>query len=253
MTAHRVLVVGATGRTGREVVAAATAAGLHPVALARNEERARKALPGTEVAVGDLSDPTSLPDAVADVDAIVFVHGSDGVGGDYENVDYGGVVHVLDALGDRRPRIVLMTTFFITHRDHYFNDGGHALDWKRRSEHLVRSSGLPYAIVRPGWLDNQVGGRNVEVRQGDQHEGGISRATLGRVLVAAVASDDITGATVEVFEGPGEPTSDWTSLFDGVEHDTPGRADGSHDPANLPLDQEPQRVRDDLARLSKTP
>ena len=27
------------------------------------------------------------------------------------------------------------------------------MSWKRRSERLVRASGAPYTIVRPGWLD----------------------------------------------------------------------------------------------------
>jgi hypothetical protein len=29
------------------------------------------------------------------------------------------------SFGKRRPLVVLMTTLFVTHRDSYFNDGGH--------------------------------------------------------------------------------------------------------------------------------
>jgi hypothetical protein len=29
------------------------------------------------------------------------------------------------SFGKRRPLVVLMTTLFVTHRDNYFNDGGH--------------------------------------------------------------------------------------------------------------------------------
>lgn len=243
-----VLVVGATGRTGREVVAAALEAGLTPIALVRDLKRAERVLPGVRAVEGDLTDASSLAEAVADVDAIVFVHGSDNAGGDYEAVDYGGVVNVLSALDGRRPRIVLMTTFFITHRDHYFNDGGHALDWKRRSEHLVRASGLPYTIVRPGWLDAQVTGSRVSVLQGDAHEGGITRPTLGRVLVAALRSPDALGTTVEVFEVEG-PATEWDGLFAGTRGDVPGDLDGQADPDNLPLADEPERVRSTLERL----
>lgn len=42
-TIKRVLIAGATGRTGRHVVAAATERGLTPVALARHEASARGA------------------------------------------------------------------------------------------------------------------------------------------------------------------------------------------------------------------
>ncbi|MFF0696603.1 NAD(P)H-binding protein [Streptomyces tendae] len=62
----RVLVVGATGRTGRHVVAAAAGHGLSPLALARNEARARETLPGTEIVTGDLTGVDSLTDAVRD-------------------------------------------------------------------------------------------------------------------------------------------------------------------------------------------
>jgi uncharacterized protein YbjT (DUF2867 family) len=33
-------------------------------------------------------------------------------------------------------------------------------DWKRRGERLVRASGLPYTIVRPGWFDYNDAGQH---------------------------------------------------------------------------------------------
>ncbi|MGW5782205.1 SDR family oxidoreductase [Streptomyces sp. NPDC003863] len=248
----RVLVVGATGRTGRHVVTAATTRGLTPVALARDESRAREALPpGTEIVVGDLTVPDTLTEAVRDTDAVVFVHGSDDDSrpGSFERIDYGGVVNVLGALGKRRPRIVLQTTIFVTRRDHYFNDGGHALDWKRRSERLVRLSGAPYTIVRPGWLDAGQGGSHLRIEQGDTGEDGISRKALGALLVEALLDDAAVGKTFEVFSGPGPATEDFTALFQGAQSDAPGALDAVEDTANLPLDAEPARVRDDLAHL----
>lgn len=240
-TIDRVLIVGGTGRTGRHAVAAAEERGLTAVVLARNEARARATLSTAEIAVGDLTDPATLRDAVANVEGIIFVHGSDNDGGDYERIDYGGVANILEALGDRRPRIVLMTTFFVTHRDHYFNSGGHALDWKRRSERLVRASGAPYTVVRPGWLDN-AGGAHLDVRQGDAHEGGITRARLGAFLVEALLDESAIGRTVEVFE-EAAGTSDANDPFAGIQADAPGALDGAHDPDNLPLDAEPEQVR----------
>ena len=58
---------------------------------------------------------------------------------------------MLRALGGRRARIVLMTSINVTRRDAGAYQG--LMDWKRRSERLVRASGLPYTIVRPGWFD----------------------------------------------------------------------------------------------------
>ncbi|MGW4561247.1 SDR family oxidoreductase [Streptomyces sp. NPDC004561] len=251
-TINHVLVVGATGRTGRHVVAQAAAHGLTPVALARSEAHAREVLPsGTEIVTGDLTAADTLTEAVRDIDAVIFVHGSDDDSrpDSFERVDYGGVVGVLRALGDRRPRTVLMTTFYITHRDHFFNDGGHALDWKRRSERLVRLSGAPYTIVRPGWLDAGKKGAHLRIEQGDTVEGDMSREALGLLLVETLFHDDAIGRTFEVFSGPGPATTDFTALFGETVPDAPGALDAVKDAANLPVDAEPARVRDDLAHL----
>jgi len=39
----------------------------------------------------------------------------------------------------------------VTNREGDYNRQTEAHDWKRRGERLVRASGLPYTIVRPGW------------------------------------------------------------------------------------------------------
>ncbi len=43
--------------------------------------------------------------------------------------------------------------FGVTNRTGQYNRTTEAHDWKRRSERLVRASGFPYMIVRPGWFD----------------------------------------------------------------------------------------------------
>ncbi|MCX4679067.1 SDR family oxidoreductase [Streptomyces sp. NBC_01433] len=249
----RVLVIGATGRTGRHVVAELTAHGLTPVALVRDATRARGLLPDAEIVVGDLTAPDTLTAAVSDIDAVVFVHGSDADSrpDSVERVDYGGVVNILDALAGRRPRIVLMTAIFVTRRGHRFNEGGHAVDWKRRSERVVRLSGAPYTIVRPGWLDKGQGGDHLRIEQGDRGEDNISRTALGALLVAALVDDGAIGKTFEVYSGPGIATDDFTTLFDEAQPDVPGALDGVDDASNMPLDAEPDRVKNDLTRLQR--
>lgn len=246
----RVLIAGATGRTGRHVVAAATERGLTPVALARHEASAREVLPGVEVVAGDLEDTNTLAGPVRDVDAVIFVHGSDADSRQdaVQRIDYGGVANMLKALGGRQPRIVLQTTLFVTRRDHYLNAGAHPLDWKRRSERLVRLSGAPYTIVRPAWLDNGPAGQHVTIEQGDTGEGSITRAALGTVHIEALLNDSAIGKTFEVFSGPGEATSDWASLFGTAQPDAAGALDAVADTANMPLQDEPRAVQDDLAQ-----
>ncbi|MGW4561253.1 NAD(P)H-binding protein [Streptomyces sp. NPDC004561] len=187
------------------------------------------------------SEPPDAPD----------VHGSDNDSraDSARRVDYGGVVNVMRALGDRKPRIVLQTSIFVTRRGHYFNAGGHALDWKRCSERVVRLSGAPYTIVRPGWLDGGEAGRHATIEQGDTGEGGISREVLGTLLVEALLTKDALGKTFEAYSGPGRATRDWAALFGRAVEDAAGALDAVEDTANMPLEEEPARVRSDLAEF----
>jgi hypothetical protein len=80
------------GSTGRHVVAAATAHGLTPVALARDEASAHEAPPSVEIVVGDLEEADTLAQPVSDVDAVIFVPGSDANSRQdaAQRIDYGG-------------------------------------------------------------------------------------------------------------------------------------------------------------------
>ncbi|MBJ7906903.1 hypothetical protein IF655_26815 [Streptomyces sp. DSM 110735] len=68
----------------------------------------------------------------------------------------------------------------------------------------------------------------------------------------AVLDDAALGNTFEVFSGPGPATEDFTALFQGARTDALASADAVRDTANLPPDEEPARVRDDLAHV-RTP
>ncbi len=175
-----VLVVGATGSIGQLAVAEALRQGHSVRALARNSQKARKLPAQASAVIGDLTHPDTLAAAVEGVDAIVFAHGSDGGGKlGAEAVDYGGVRNVLatlgSRLGSRTPRIALMTAIGVTNRAAPYNRSTESCDWKRRGERLVRSSGLPYTIVRPGWFDyNKPDEHHLAFLQGDTRRAGNS-------------------------------------------------------------------------------
>ena len=52
---------------------------------------------------------------------------------------------------------------------------GGLLTWKLAGEDVIRGSGLPYAIVRPTALTEEPAGAELEVGQGDNLKGKISR------------------------------------------------------------------------------
>ncbi|WP_261540056.1 SDR family oxidoreductase [Burkholderia multivorans] len=254
MTANSstVLVVGATGSVGRLVVEEALREGYSVRALVRNAGRARGLAPQAQPVVGDLTRPETLGAAVEGVDAIVFTHGSDG-GRAAEAVDYGGVRNVLFALDGRPARIALMTLVGATNPNGY----GPAL-WKRRSERLVRATGLPYTIVRPGWFDyNDADQLQLVARQGDTRwhggprDGVVSRRQLAQVLVRSLALSSADRKTFELDSERGPATADFDAFFAPLEADPPGALDGIRDRQNQPLEFEPPQVRDDLERIGR--
>jgi len=236
-----VLVVGASGSIGRLAVAQAIRLGYQTKALVRNDSQADSFPEGTRVVVGDLTRTQTLRDAVAGVTGVVFTHGSHGDAHQAELVDYGAVRNVLSVL-DAPARIALMTAIGVTK-----HTPGH--DWKRRGERLVRASGLPYTIVRPGWFDyNAPDQHRLVMLQGDTRwasdpsDGVVSRAQIAQVLVASLTSDAADRKTVELIAETGEAQSDLTPLFAELKADPLDALDAVLDRDNMPLAGEPAAV-----------
>lgn len=240
-----VLVVGATGSIGRLAVAAALDAGFETRALVRDRARAYGLAAGAQPVVGDLTDPGTLREAVAGVTGIVFTHGSDGGAREAEAVDYGAVRNVLSILS-APARVALMTTIGVTK-----HTPGH--DWKRRGERLVRASGLPYTIVRPGWFDyNDEHQHRLVMLQGDTRwagdpsDGVVSRSQIADVLVSSLTSDAANRRTLELVAENGPAHVDLLPLFAGLKADPVEAVDAILDRENMPLDQEPAVVITEL-------
>jgi uncharacterized protein YbjT (DUF2867 family) len=252
MTASRmtVLVVGATGSIGQLAVQEAVSKGHTARALVRDSRKTRGLFAGAEVVVGDLTRPDTLANALDGIDAVVFTHGT--YGGNAEQVDYGGVRNVLAALGSRSVRLALMTAIGVTDRR------TDAHDWKRRGERLVRTSELPYTIVRPGWFDyNKPNEHQLVFLQGDRRQAGdpsdgaVARRQIAEVLVSSLTSIGAQRKTFELVAAPGRAQDDLGPLFATLEADPPEAIDAVHDLANMPIDKEPESVRDELKTASR--
>lgn len=252
------LVVGATGSIGSLVVEEALRQGYSVRALVRSPEKARRLPAKVEAVIGDLTRPETLGVAVKGIDAMVFTHGSDGAGKvGSETVDYGGVRNVLAALGSHKPRIALMTAIGVTNRSGSYNRSTEAHDWKRRAERLVRASGCPYTIVRPGWFDyNKADEHKLVFLQGDTRQAGnssdgvIARRQIAEVLVSSLSSDESLRKTFELVATKGPAQKNLDDLFASLDADPANGIDGVRDTPNQPLEDEPQRVRDDLHTLA---
>src|SRR5271169_2053188 len=253
-----VLVVGATGSIGHLVVEEAVRQGYVVRALVRTPSKARRFPTQVEVISGDVTRPETLTAAVDGIDAVVFTLGSDGAGKvGAETVAYGGVRNVLAALGSRTARIALMTSIGVTNRTGSYNRSTESHDWKRRAERLVRASGLPYTIVRPGWFDyNKANEHQLVFLQGDPRQTGdssdgvIARSQIAEVLVHSLSSAQALRKTLELVATKGPAQKNLDDLFAPLDPDLEDGFDGVRDMPNQPLEDEPQRVKDDLHPLS---
>jgi uncharacterized protein YbjT (DUF2867 family) len=152
-----------------------------------------------------------------------------------------------------------MTSIGVTNRTGAYNRTTQAHDWKHRSERLVRASGHPYVIVRPGWFDyNRPDDLRLVLLQGDTRhagdpsDGAVTRHQIAQVLVRSLGSDAAVRKTFELIAERGPATEDFSALFSPLQTDPPGSLDGTYDVKNMPLRDEPQRVQDDLRELQES-
>jgi uncharacterized protein YbjT (DUF2867 family) len=223
-----VLVAGATGGTGQEVVDQAITKGFIVRALVRDEAKARQ-LFGDRVqyVVGDVREPRSLKRAVKGVDQVISALGAN-VHRDPENsperVDYAGVKALAEAAkAGGVSQFILVSSMGVTHPDHQLNAMlDNILSWKLKGEEAVRATGIHYTIVRPGELTNEPGDRRgVRITQGDPvgGEGSVSRTDVAAILVNAIGREDLYDKTFEVVGDHAHPRIEWASLYNGLHPD----------------------------------
>ena len=165
-----ILVTGATGNVGWELVRALASAGVELRALSRGA--ARDVLPeGGDGATGDLDRPETLPGALDGVRAVFLLPGYRDMPGVLAEVRRTGV-----------ERVVLLSGGSAAN-----GDMGNAISrYMILSEAAVRGSGVPWTILRPsGFMSNALRWAP-QLRAGD-----LVRAPFAGVRVAAIDPFDI--------------------------------------------------------------
>jgi uncharacterized protein YbjT (DUF2867 family) len=195
----RLLVVGATGGTGRELVTQALARGWEVTALARDPSKIGLTHPKLMVARGDVMDPASLDQALRGCAAVACALGhkqflgpsrilSAGTRNLLEAMQRQGaarlVVETSLGLGDSAGRLGLAYTLFTLPvvLPFYFAD-------KARQERVVAGSDLEWVIVRPGALTN--GPARGRYRQGRRGGAWLATRSIARADVAAFMLDQL--------------------------------------------------------------
>ncbi len=206
----RILVIGATGGTGREIVKQALERGHDVVALARKPSKVKVTHERLRVVQGDVTKAATLDAAMAGVDAVVCALGhkrwlgpstilSEGTRNIVRAMEARGVkrlvVETSLGVGDSAGRLGVVFTLFTMPLilPFYFYD-------KLRQERVVRGSSLDWVIVRPGNLLD--GGKRGRYRHGPRVGNYLWGAFIRRADVADFMLNQI-GDTSYLRQAPG--------------------------------------------------
>ncbi len=215
---NNILIAGGTGRTGQIIVKNLIAQGIHPNLIVRDPAKAYALFgEGAAVPEADIGNVDALLTPMQGMDAVISALGTRTPVGKNcpKRVDYQGIANLIRAAQIAAvKRFVLISTIAVTHPEHPLNRFGRVLDWKLKSEQVLRESGLEYAIVRPGGLTDVPDGRQILLfGQGDTIRGTLSRADLAEICLAALAHPTPARVTFEAIGSEQTGHRYWAKLF----------------------------------------
>ncbi len=216
----KVFVAGATGETGRRIVAELVKRQISVLALVRDLKLAQQILPkDIEFVVGDVLNKDSL--AIADCDVIICATGakpSFNIASPYL-VDYIGTKNLINLAKDNSNKqavkqFVFVSSLCVSKFFHPLNLFWLVLFWKKQAENYLKSSGVKYTIVRPGGLKNQDSEGGIVMRGADSlFEGSIPRTKVAQVCVDALFCDRAQNKILEIISTAETPEQDLEQLL----------------------------------------
>jgi uncharacterized protein YbjT (DUF2867 family) len=177
-----ILVSGANGHVGGELVAELVARSVEVRALVRNP--GRPSVPdGVDVVAGDLDAPDSLPAALAGVDAVFLLGGFPTTAEVLHRIEDAGVGHV-----------VLLTSRSVIGGD---PDNAITRMWLD-TETAVRDAAVPWTVLRPSGFHSNALRWRPQLQHGD-----VVRAPWPDVPIASIDPADIAAVAATALTEPG--------------------------------------------------
>lgn len=187
-----ILVTGATGTVGSEVLRQLVQRDAAVRAMARNPERVTT--PGVEVVAGDFGDPESLAKALTGIETVFLLTAPASPGAEHD------LALLAAARAEGVRRIVRLSAIGTGETD---SAGRTVGQWHEVADDAVRASGLGWTILRPSsfasntlsWLGPINAGEPVPNLLGDARYGVIDPRDVAAVAVEALTSDQYDGKT----------------------------------------------------------
>ncbi|PKH10456.1 SDR family oxidoreductase [Planomicrobium sp. MB-3u-38] len=202
-----VLVIGANGQVGRNIVKELAETNHNAVAMVRKEEQKAKMeeLGASKVVLADLEEDFS--NAFDNVDAVIFAAGSGPKTGAEKTltIDLWGSVKAAKYAQDKGvKRFVQLGSVGSDNPDAGGEEMKPYLVAKRTADELLQSTNLDYTIVRPGALSDEDKTGKIEVStEGFKSLEGrsIPRADVAHVLVNVLERENTYGKVFEILQG----------------------------------------------------
>ena len=241
-----VVVIGATGRVGRQVVKQLVSQGVETRCLVRDEEKAQMqdCLHGAMLFKGDVTDLSSLMAVTEGAGAVIDCHGVNPprltkvtdlfthprhlLDSPY-TINFLGTKRVIAAMSMNGVGKLVRVTGALTGRSAFLLPVAifnlllsMTCKWHERSEIAIRESGIDYTVIRPTGIRDELpareSGRCLVLIAGDSDEtaklpGKISLRDVAELCVASLKEARLSKATVVVSSAEGEGHSDWTPLI----------------------------------------
>lgn len=214
----KVLVVGANGKIGRQVVDKLHENSDYDVyaGLRKDDQIAERKGKGIHAVKVDLEgELTALEEAAKGMDAIVFSAGSGGSTGDDKTilVDLDGAVKMMLAAQNQGvKRFVMVSSMFSNVRDiwsygRYENAGvgNPYFAAKHYADEALQASDLDYTIIRPSTLQDDAGTGKISLAEQftnhDERTMKIPREDVAETIIAVLGNDHTIGKTFDLDTG----------------------------------------------------
>jgi uncharacterized protein YbjT (DUF2867 family) len=185
----KAFVAGATGQTGRHIVAELVKRNIPVRALVRNLELAKQVLPPeVELVLGNVLNADALTEAIADCDVLICATGAKPSLNALEPylVDYIGTKNLINTAKTKNiQHFAIVSSLCVSKFLHPLNLFWLVLFWKKQAEQYLQSSGLTYTIVRPGGLLNR------------EKEGGLVLSGADTLFAGSIPRTKVAQVTVD--------------------------------------------------------
>lgn len=199
----RILVIGANGQVGQQIVGQLQDTEHEPVAMVRREIQVKEhESKGVTTVLADLEKDFSH--AFENIDTVIFAAGSGGSTGADKTIliDQEAAIEAIDIAKNKGIKhFALLSAIGAENPKESNDDIKHYMSAKHRTDEHLKASGVPYTIVRPGLLSNEPGTGKVNLSETEIESKNIPREDVAAVFTHIMERNHPEGKVYNLVEG----------------------------------------------------